>query len=41
MDARPFVDSNWRTMVPIRAAVEALGGAVDFQDYRIFIRRGV
>ena len=29
-DAAPFVDSNWRTMVPVRALSEAFGGTADW-----------
>ena len=29
-DAAPFVDSNWRTMVPVRALSEAFGGSAEW-----------
>ena len=29
-DAAPFVDSNWRTMVPVRALSEAFGGTAEW-----------
>ena len=31
-DAAPYVDSNWRTMVPIRALAETFGAEVDYDN---------
>ena len=31
-DAAPYVDSNWRTMVPIRALTESFGAKVDYDN---------
>ena len=39
-DAAPYVDSNWRTMVPIRVLSETLGGTVDFENNVITIVDG-
>ncbi len=32
MDAAPYVDSNWRTMVPIRALAEAFDATVTYDN---------
>ena len=39
-DAAPYIDSAWRTMVPIRVLAETLGGTVDFKDNVITIVDG-
>ena len=39
-DAAPYVDSNWRTMVPIRALAESFGAEVDFKDNVVTIVDG-
>ena len=39
-DAAPYVDSNWRTMVPIRALAETFGATVDFTDNVVTIVDG-
>ena len=31
-DAAPYVDGNWRTMVPVRALAETFGATVDFDN---------
>ena len=32
MDTTPFVNANWRTMVPVRFVAEALGCIVDYSS---------
>ena len=39
-DAAPYIDSAWRTMVPIRALAETFGATVDFKDNVITIVDG-
>lgn len=39
-DAAPYVDSAWRTMVPVRVLAETLGGTVDYTDNVITIVDG-
>lgn len=39
-DAAPYVDSNWRTMVPVRVLAETFGATVDFTDNVITIVDG-
>lgn len=39
-DAAPYIDSAWRTMVPIRVLAETLGGTVDFKDNVVTIVDG-
>ena len=39
-DAAPYVDSAWRTMVPIRALAETFGATVDFTDNVVTIVDG-
>ena len=39
-DAAPYVDSAWRTMVPVRALAESFGATVDYKDNVITIVDG-
>lgn len=39
-DAAPYIDENWRTMVPVRVLNETFGGTVDFKDNVITIVNG-
>ena len=39
-DAAPYVDGNWRTMVPVRALAETFGAEVTFEDNVITIVDG-
>ena len=39
-DAAPYIDSAWRTMVPVRVLAETLGGTVDYTDNVITIVDG-
>lgn len=39
-DAAPYIDSAWRTMVPVRVLSETFGGEVDFKDNVVTIVNG-
>lgn len=39
-DAAPYVDENWRTMVPVRVLNETFGGTVTYEDNVITIENG-